>query len=97
LRDRRWPGARLADIDAAVRSVGDAERRASRTLGVPVDELAVIAWRLWGHGLAAERDEQVERALPAGVLARTVQAMRGHVTRQLLDELRAAIPEESVD
>ncbi len=65
----------------------EAERAAARKLGIDSKLLAAGAFRLWGHGLTEERNDRVaKRAGSTSVKSR--QALRGHVTRDLLKELR---------
>jgi len=65
----------------------EAERRAARRLKVSVARVVTASEELWhGRRLEAERDRRVEKA-GAGEDPATLRALRGHVTRQLLDEL----------
>lgn len=68
----------------------EAERHAARKLGQEPDQVVWIAYQLWGHGLTEEREARlagrVEDEDP-----RRLQALRGHVTRELLTELRQAM------
>jgi transcriptional regulator with XRE-family HTH domain len=79
------------ELHAAERAAGDAERIAARRLGVP--SLAIIAAALatWGHGLTQERDARAAQRAGPGASARTAQAARGHVTRELYRELAPAL------
>jgi hypothetical protein len=65
----------------------EANYKAARRLEVPAEEVDAAARTLWGRPLAEERDGRVEEV--QGEDPRVVQARRGHVTRALLDELRA--------
>jgi transcriptional regulator with XRE-family HTH domain len=85
---RIWPGTALHRLEEAERDAsGEAEQKAARKVGVPAAHVAVAAHRLWGRGLTAERDRRVAERDPGG-RPRSVQAARGHVTRQLMAELR---------
>jgi transcriptional regulator with XRE-family HTH domain len=66
----------------------EATVKAARRLGADPVEVDAKARQLWGRSLTAERDARV------GVASRSRvdQARRGHVTRQLIDELRSAGP-----
>lgn len=80
--------ARLASV-----SLRPVDQKASRALGVWTKtrgafEIAAAAESLWGKGLQEARDERYQQIKGYGGDAR---ARRGHVTRQLLDELRAHI------
>lgn len=72
----------------AQEAAGVAEERAARKLGEIPAVFAAISLRLWGHGLTAERDKRVGDSLPPDAPAATVQAKRGRVTRELVDEVR---------
>jgi transcriptional regulator with XRE-family HTH domain len=69
-------------------AAGDAEQVAARKLGVTPQEVAEAARWLWGRSLTAVRDS---RAAAAGdeLGAESLRAVRGHVTRELVEELRA--------
>jgi hypothetical protein len=69
---------------------GEAERKAARKLGCSPDAIVTAAQQLWSRTLAAERDERIgERA---GKLdRRSLQAVRGRVTRGLVRELEPII------
>jgi transcriptional regulator with XRE-family HTH domain len=80
---QRW---QAEDEEAAITRL--AEVKAAQALGVGRADLNMAARRLWGRGLTAERDRRLAEATgDREVSARSRQAMRGHVTRQLLAEL----------
>jgi hypothetical protein len=90
-----FDGSRVEDVFAGRALVisddeddlGEPEVRAARTLGVEPRVLLELSIRRWGRTLTRERDRRtIERAGP-DASARTTQAVRGHVTRELLDEL----------
>jgi transcriptional regulator with XRE-family HTH domain len=84
-----WPGAGLADLlMAEAAATGEAETKAARTLGVDPFVLSVAAQRRWGQSLTLERDSRVSAQAQVDASSRTVQALRGHVTRSLIEELR---------
>jgi transcriptional regulator with XRE-family HTH domain len=91
-RNRRlWPNATPAEIVEAERSArGDVELRAAKHIGVEPSEVSVAAFGRWGHSLTEERDARVLAAV-AGASPRTAQALRGHVTRQLIAELEPIV------
>ena len=86
----------------AIESRGDAEIKAARVLGVSPIAVAMAAQYIWNQSLTAQRDAvALSPAFPGGgdssaklmvaravMTARRLQARRGHVTRQLLDDLR---------
>jgi hypothetical protein len=64
-------------------------------------EVSRCAFEIWGRGLTDERDERVSTVsvgTGSGKAAftnlRSLQALRGHVTRDLVAELRAKIAED---
>lgn len=87
----------LDELAVAARRVGttfepyrevpsEAERNAGKSLGIDPVRVYQLASRLWDHGLDEEREARLEeRGLP--MVKKT--AYRGHITRQLLRELRA--------
>jgi hypothetical protein len=85
------PDRNSRELAAAESAAGDAERIAARRLSVP--SLAIIAAALatWGHGLTQERDARAAQRAGPGASARTAQAARGHVTRELYRELAPAL------
>lgn len=86
--DAVWPKApAIAKTRAMQEASGEAEQKAARKLGMLPTAVALAAQRRWSQGLTAERDKRVlERSL--GESPRRVQAIRGHVTRALIAELR---------
>lgn len=86
------PALDTPDVRRAGRilSPGEAERKAARKLGVPAQLIVDTAVRLWGRRLPDERDTRLTEASSG----RSLQAARGHVTRQLLAELAAHLDKE---
>ena len=81
------PSSRLDRV--YIDAQGDAERKAARRLRTTAYDVASFArHRLWGRSLTEERDARVARRVGGDATPRTLQAHRGHVTRELLDELR---------
>jgi DNA-binding XRE family transcriptional regulator len=70
---------------------GDAERKAARKLGVPPLKLSVGAHGRYGRSFTEERDARVAEQAPADAAPRSLQALRGHVTRAMLAELAPAL------
>lgn len=69
-----------------------AEEKAARALGVSVSALNEASHRLWKWYLSDEREFRLEAAIGGReVSARSRQALRGHITRKLLDDLREAL------
>jgi transcriptional regulator with XRE-family HTH domain len=83
---RRFGIRRRADADRAVAGISDAERHAARKIGLAPEQVNFAAVARWGRTLAEERDhrlrEQAQEVTPRGL-----QALRGHVTRELITEL----------
>jgi transcriptional regulator with XRE-family HTH domain len=63
---------------------GEAERKAAQRLKVPGVELVRMAYSLWGRGLTDERNGRLTST------GGETRVRRGHVTRELLTELRQA-------
>ncbi|MFB4300628.1 hypothetical protein [Actinomadura sp. NTSP31] len=74
-------------------TVGLAEDRAAAKLGEPRLVVVAVSLDLWGRSLTEERDARVAAALPDDAPARSVQARRGLVTRELVDALQGRIAE----
>jgi transcriptional regulator with XRE-family HTH domain len=70
------------EVQAERDAKGDAELKAARRLDVSAYHVALAALRLWGHSLTVERDKRV-----AAKAEGDTRALRGHVTRQLMNEL----------
>jgi transcriptional regulator with XRE-family HTH domain len=71
---------------------GEAEQKAARKFGVTPLTIAQAAYDIWGRSLTDERNLQVEQLdCVDETSTRQVQALRGHVTRQLLDEIENLI------
>lgn len=69
-------------VEGAYASIGLAELKAAKALGITMAELIGACLALWGRTLTVERDSRAE-----GLRGQA----KGHVTRQLLDELREHI------
>lgn len=65
----------------------EAERKAARSLGISAAEVAAWSLYLWGQSLTEEREKRVAETEE---VALSEQALRGHVTRSLLKEIKAA-------
>jgi transcriptional regulator with XRE-family HTH domain len=73
-------------------ATNEAEKKAARSLGISTRDLVVLAHGLWNRGLTDERDARViADASTVEVSKAKRQALRGHITRGLLAELRQAI------
>lgn len=81
-------------------AAGDAEQKAATALHVSPEAVVEAAHQRWGRSLTAERERRVEAYTrpmltrdPAEAVSpewpRRLQAIRGHVTRELLKELTA--------
>lgn len=91
---RWWPQAQIGVLQLAERAAaGDAEQKAARRLGVPAVAVSVLAFRSWGRSLTAERDARVSSNTQGDASRRQLQALRGHASRLLLDELRQRVDE----
>jgi hypothetical protein len=85
----------LSLLERALDEVSDAERHAARKLGVSPERLNVVAMRRWGRTLAEERDhrlsDQTRDSSP-----RSRQALRGHITRDLMNELEDELRDQGL-
>jgi hypothetical protein len=90
-RDGRRHVVITAGLSEDVSAGLGAEVKAARRLGVEPNTLSVAARRLWGRGLSEERDRLVQNRATADMSPRTVQALRGHITRELLNQLGDAL------
>jgi hypothetical protein len=84
-----WPSApRDVLLTAALDAVGEAERKAASRLGIPSGAVALTALKLWKRSFSDERNHRVTHQAGVSPSRRTLQALRGHVARGLLKELR---------
>ena len=68
--------------------LSEAEEKAARALTVPVEAVVLGAWKAWGCSLTEERERRFAAHPGRTDNARRAQAVRGHLTRALLAELR---------
>ena len=80
------------------KALRNAEVNAARKFGVTPRVIVAAAQRLWKRSLPEERDARLtpagEGTMPIVGERRTLQALRGHITRQLLNELRKEIKQK---
>ena len=87
-----WRRRVISDLRRqAERAAGDAEAKAAARLGVEVSFVALAARRLWRRGFAEERDRRLAQSAPHQASAKTIRALRGHISRRLIEELRPEI------
>lgn len=90
----RWLAAGAGDPDdeefLAFMASREPERHAGRTLDVPPERVAEVAYKRWGRGLTEEREARTDERRREGndLSPQRLQALRGHVTRELLREIR---------
>jgi transcriptional regulator with XRE-family HTH domain len=72
-------------------AIRSAERKAAVKLGCPPAVIAQTARSLWGRTLSEERDRRVAERSPGVTAPEGLRARRGHVTRELMEELAPAI------
>jgi transcriptional regulator with XRE-family HTH domain len=90
-------GLHSADPEGiAYMAAREAERHAAKQLEVTAEAVVGAAMNRWRRGLTEERERRVDeeragRPLPL----RSLQSIRGHVTRTLIEELRQSMGEES--
>lgn len=87
-----WPSATPEQAREAVVDVwGESERKAARRIGVTPEAVSLTAHSRWGMGLTDERERRLAERVRDRTVRRSVQAMRGHITRQLVDEIEPII------
>jgi transcriptional regulator with XRE-family HTH domain len=75
---------------AEVEAIHEATGKAARRLGRTPTEVSVASAELWGRPLTHERDARLnDDAADGDEDPRRRQARRGHITRALIEELRA--------
>jgi len=95
---RPEPGRLERDQELAARaSKGEAEQKAARNLGVTSLAISTAAIVRWGRSLTDERDYRLQRRPAEDARPRSLQAQRGHITRQLLRELAATLGRQHGD
>jgi len=87
--------AYAADDVHGRRLESEAERKVARQLGVNVVDVVDASFTLWGQPLASERDARTQQRLAPDAPPRTLQAVRGHVTRELVADLKQALRSRS--
>jgi hypothetical protein len=93
-----WPGMTVLGYSDALNAArGDAERKAARKLGVEPIKLSVAAYGRYDQSFTEERDARVAELAPADAPPRSLQALRGHVTRAMLAELTSVLDQEETD
>jgi len=86
---------RGADEEIFDEALGDAEEKAARRLKVSAVDVAKAARELWGESLTEKRDREVAAKLGDVSSPRTLQAVRGHVTRALTNVLSSRLVKSS--
>ncbi len=82
----------LAYVMVNAATKGEAERKAARQLGLKPAEVAAFALKAFRRSLTQERNRRVAKTQAKG---KDRRAIRGHLTRSLLKELRTAIKEST--
>ena len=77
----------LSRSGLAAAATGEAEQKAARSLGIPIEDVNLRAVHLWGRSLTQERDRRLANRSTETMSRRSTQAARGHITRELLREL----------
>lgn len=77
----------LAARDANLEPV----QRAARKFDAHPAKVAIAARRRWEQSFVDEREERVEERRPPDASDRSLRAIRGHVTRKLLTELKPVV------
>ena len=88
---QHWPDATERQVTEGAADVRDeTTRKAAGRLNARPEDFGVLARMLWGRSLSAERDARLEERGAASD-PRSRQRQRGHITRQLLDEIAPAL------
>jgi len=87
--DKGKPPATLAPA-AGRAGTSEADRKAARKLHTEPAAIVTAAQKLWGRGLADERDARIGDALTT-LSPRSLQGLRGRVTLALVRELRPVL------
>lgn len=74
-------------ISATLDAKGEAEQAIARKLGVEPVQVAYAARVRWSRSVGEERDSRIPEIGDPNLRPRSLQAKRGHVTRELLVEL----------
>ena len=82
-------------VEEIVQGQGEAEYKAARRLGVTPEVIAATSFELWSHSFTSERNDRVQKQAHTGASSRTLQALRGHVARRMLDEIQTVLARES--
>ena len=72
----------------------DAVLKVARRLRTVPLEVVAIAHKLWDRGLEEERDRRIAMAELGETEPRGLQALRGHVTRKMIVEMRSCLEAE---
>ena len=72
---------------------GEAEQKAARRLGVTPAEVAVVSRALWDRSLTEERERRLSETDEAKAPVRSLRGYRGHITRQLIRDMRSYLLE----
>jgi transcriptional regulator with XRE-family HTH domain len=67
---------------------GEAEKKAATVLGIDPRRVSVLSLKLWGRSLTAEREARFALKKPSAAGATGLRTLRGHITRELIAELR---------
>lgn len=98
---RLWPALARRPAEDGMTTIGaisrdqhgEAEQHAARRLGRSPLEIAVAAHRAWGRGFRDERERRLDQRARKGSSRASLSALRGRVTRELLEELRPLLQE----
>jgi transcriptional regulator with XRE-family HTH domain len=86
--DSEYQRVRVLLVAAHLDKLGDAEQKAARRLRTFPLAVTAAARKRWGRSFTEERDHRVVEQVAPNAEPRTVQALRGHVARVLIAELR---------
>jgi hypothetical protein len=95
-REAAREGVKAVSVSDAVSLAGQDEvleidRKAARALRTTARQIVAASWRTWNHSLMEERERQLRLAGQELMAPRRAQAIRGTITRKLLDQLKPLV------
>lgn len=86
---RPAPQFNVDRVQRKLAAKAESELKAARRLAVTPEKLTAAAWKLWHRSLTHERERLfTEATKDKDVSPRESQALRGHITRQLISQLK---------
>lgn len=89
--DAEYVATQVPVVEDGRAVITETDERFARRLRVSAEVVQDIAHQLWGQSVTVERDNRTAARLTGCANRRSVQAIRGHVSRDLYAEIDAAI------